>query len=1098
MVIKYPCSICCKHVAANHKAIQCDECNKWSHIKCNYITSTEYYRKIGTEETWICVSCIPSVFPFSQLGQERLKLLNQAKDNGPSDDFFVNMDHAISDMQNFYNNIKGLDIDTGDNEFNINCKYYTPSELNDLNYQHVSLSIAHLNISSLSFHLDNLKNLINSLDNRFDVIGISESRLRDQNDHLNVDLDNYRIVHCPTDSNKGGSLLYISNQLDFVERPDLQIYQAKDLESVFVEVKGIKKNYIVGSIYRHPNMSIKDFNENFLSELMIRLGREKKEVLLMGDFNVDLMNYEQNEETNNFIEILSNNSFLPNITKPTRITSHSKTLIDNIFSNSPEQLLFSGNLTAPISDHLIQCSFFRSKAKQDNPNLKARRDFRNFDETKFLLEYDKIDWEDTLKTNLDNINDSMEAFLKTLNDLTNKHAPFKKPSKNEMKRKHSPWITNGILHSLKKRDKLYKEFIANHDPIQKASLQNEYKIYRNTLVTLCRLSKVSHYQKYFAEQKKNLKKVWSGIKSLISNKNKKSGLPNTFKIKNLYTSDPKNIANAFNSFYGTIAEKTKSRIPNTHMTFSDYLDSPSDRSIFISPTDENEVLKLIMELNDKKACGPGSIHVKILKLIAPSISFHLANLFNIAIRNGVFPTSLKDALICPVFKKGEENIISNYRPISLLSNIGKLLEKIIYNRFKSFLDSNNVLFKNQFGFRTAHSTNHALIQITEEIKKHIDKGDIACGVFIDLQKAFDTVEHSILLKKLNYYGIRGIANDLIKSYLSSRYQYVSVHDSSSERTITKHGVPQGSVLGPLLFLLYINDLHKAISHSSVFHFADDTSLLYSNKSLKKLNKHVNHDLSLLCHWLRANKISLNADKTELILFRSRKKVIPKSLNFKINGQRILPASSAKYLGIILDEHLTFEDHIKILLPKLSRAIGILARVRHYVPYPTLKNIYHSLFQSHLIYGLQVWAHGKSELVNKVQILQNKAQRVIHFKNHRHSATPLYKYSGTLKMLDFARISNCLFVHDHLLKKLPEAFNDYFTLFNEIHSYDTRGKASKLNANSFNTTRYGLCSVSSKCVSDWNNLQKELQTKFVSFSRNELKTLLFKYFLNSYA
>ena len=194
------------------------------------------------DETWTCISCYPSVFPFSELSLERLKLINQAKDNAP-DIFSTNMDHAISDMKNYYSSINGLDIALDNNDdLNINCKYYTPSELNDKNFHLASLSIAHLNISSLSYHLDSLKNLINSLDKQFDVIGISESRIRDLNHNSNIELESYKIVQCPTESTKGGSLLYISKNLEFVERPDLKIYQANELESVFVEIEGKNKN----------------------------------------------------------------------------------------------------------------------------------------------------------------------------------------------------------------------------------------------------------------------------------------------------------------------------------------------------------------------------------------------------------------------------------------------------------------------------------------------------------------------------------------------------------------------------------------------------------------------------------------------------------------------------------------------------------------------------------------------------------------------------------------------------------------------------------------------------------------------------------------
>ena len=243
------------------------------------------------------------------------------------------------------------------------------------------------------------------------------------------------------------------------------------------------------------------------------------------------------------------------------------------------------------------------------------------------------------------------------------------------------------------------------------------------------------------------------------------------------------------------------------------------------------------------------------------------------------------------------------------------------------------MFKNQYGFRNQHNSNHALIKITEKIRHAIDNNQLACGVFVDLQKAFDTVEHSILLDKLYHYGLRGVSNDWLKSYLTNRQQHVTVLGSKSHKRTIIHGVPQGSVLGPLLFLIYINDLPKSIKSSEVYHFADD------NTSLKKLNKNINHDLKLLCEWLRANKISLNSSKTELILFRSKQKTINKNLNFRISGQKLHPQTSVKYLGVQIDEHFTFHTHLKTLVQKLSRAVGMLAKVRHYVPQDTLKKTF---------------------------------------------------------------------------------------------------------------------------------------------------------------
>ena len=213
-----------------------------------------------------------------------------------------------------------------------------------------------------------------------------------------------------------------------------------------------------------------------------------------------------------------------------------------------------------------------------------------------------------------------------------------------------------------------------------------------------------------------------------------------------------------------------------------------------------------------------------------------------------------------------------------------------------------------------------LLTLLKKIRSALDQNIFACSIFIDLQKAFDTVNHTILLHKLDHYGIRGLPNKCFQSFLSGRSQCTSIKDKSSNKLPTTHGVPQGSVLRPLLFILYINDLNKAIIHSYVHHFADDTNLLYCNKSLKKINKHVNHDLKHLCQWLRSNKISLNASKTEIIIFKHKQTIITKHMNFRVSGQKINTTTSVKYLGVYLNDSLTWETHFKNLIPKLNRAI----------------------------------------------------------------------------------------------------------------------------------------------------------------------------------
>ena len=422
--------------------------------------------------------------------------------------------------------------------------------------------------------------------------------------------------------------------------------------------------------------------------------------------------------------------------------------------------------------------------------------------------------------------------------LLDTYAPLKKINKYKLKFKSKPWITLGLQKSISVKNKLLANFINKKDPILKEEFDTNYKKYRNLLSTLMKKSKQAYYDKYFERNWNNIKNTWKGIKSLISLKTVVSSVPTVLSLDN-----------------GDSYKKKKS-IKYSHKHFSDYLSNESSSTIFLQPTDKEEIANIISSLNSNKTSAPNSIPYRVLFLLKNEISKQLADLFNLSFMTGVFLSVLKTAKVVPVFKKDSKLNYSNYCPISLLSNIEKILEKLMYKRLYAFLDYNNIIYDLQFGFRQQHSTSHALINITENIRKALDDGNIGCGVF-------DTVDHQLLLAKLNHYGIHRVSNDWFKSYLSNRNQYVSINGYESGLAAINCGVPQRSVLGSLLFLLYINDLNQAIKFCKVHHFADDTNLLCLSNSIKKLSKLVNADLKHLLNWLNANKISLNVKKLKL-------------------------------------------------------------------------------------------------------------------------------------------------------------------------------------------------------------------------------------------
>ena len=301
----------------------------------------------------------------------------------------------------------------------------------------------------------------------------------------------------------------------------------------------------------------------------------------------------------------------------------------------------------------------------------------------------------------------------------------------------------------------------------------------------------------------------------------------------------------------------------------DYFNDHVGNSFFLSPVNAKEIESIILSLNNSKSTGPSySIPVRLLKILASEISESFSLIVNDSFCKGSYPSNLKIGKVVALHKKGSTDNPSNYRPISLLSIFSKIFGKLMHKRLNDFLETNDVLHNLQFGFRQKHSTSHALISLTEKIKQTIDKGNLACGVFIDLKKAFDTVNHIILLQKLEHYGIRGITLQWFKSYLNGRKQYVSVCGNTSETLEIKCGVPQGSVLGPLLFLLYINDLAKVSKKLTFFLFADDTNIYHESSNILDIQKTVNKELRKVRKWLEANRLALNIDKTNFVIFHS--------------------------------------------------------------------------------------------------------------------------------------------------------------------------------------------------------------------------------------
>ena len=343
-----------------------------------------------------------------------------------------------------------------------------------------------------------------------------------------------------------------------------------------------------------------------------------------------------------------------------------------------------------------------------------------------------------------------------------------------------------------------------------------------------------------------------------------------------------------------------------------------------------------------------------------------------------------------------------------------------------------------------------------------------------MQRAFDTADHEILLHKLEYYGIRGVSNDWFKSYLSDRNQFISINGYNSDLMPIDCGVPQGSVLGPLLFLIYINDLHKAIQYCKVHHFADDTNLFHTSKSVKNLNKLVNRDMKHVNNWLSANKISLNIEKTELVIFKSPRKVLLDEIKIKLSEKRLYPSNSIKYLGITIDRYLHWYDQVNSIAVKLNRANALLLKIRKYVNMKTLRNIYFAIFDCHLSYSSIVWAQNINT-VRRLIILQKRALRIMNFKDQLFHSSPLFSSNNILKLGDKITLENILFVSKSINRQVSSIFYDWFIFSGNLHRYETCWSVTNyLNIPTFRTQRYGHFSVRASAIHSWNYTQDMLK------------------------
>lgn len=976
---------------------------------------------------------------------------------------------------------------------NTPSEYYIEDQFNEMLKNEsksawAGFSVLHLNIRSISHNWSRLTDLLSSLDVHFSAIGVTETWLKDSN-HL-VDIEGYSFTHnYRTNKTGGGVGLYLSNDLNFKIRADLHFgdQNTESAESLFIEIINPHgKNIIVGVIYRppggNPNIFVNDFNE-----LAEKIARENKLNYVMGDFNINLMNYDCHGTTGEFLDGMFSNLLCPLISRPTRITTHTATLIDNILTNAFDNHIIKGLIFSDISDHLpIFAILFEKQTTYPNAcDIITFRDKCPKNIEKFKERLANLNW-----SSIENDNDPSNAyttFFTKYNNIYNDCFPLKKVSSRNSK-SFKPWISKGLLRSIKKKNKLYKQFLYSPNP----GNESIYKVYKNKLTHSIRVAKRLYYDKKLADNKSNIKETWKILNSIINKKNPKSKLNSVFNYDGKEVLDPVEIANRFCNYFSSLGPNLAKKIPATTVVPKSFLSGEFLNSIFLDAVTENEIIEITTGFQSGKAIGYDKISMSVIKLSINFISKPLTHIINLSLTHGIVPDQMKIARVIPLYKSDDKAIFSNYRPISILPAFSKILERVFYNRLLSYLNKHNILCNNQYGFRKGHSTALALIDLYEKISAAIDQKEFAVGIFLDLSKAFDTVNHNILFEKLEHYGIRGIALSWIKSYFSNRWQFVQFNDSCSTLKSITCGVPQGSILGPLLFLIYINDICNVSTIAKLILFADDTNLFFSHKNSAHLFNVINEEIIKFSGWLNANKLSLNLDKTKFMIFRPRQKVQQVDFKVFINNKEINQVKEIVFLGIVLDEHLSWKSHISYVSCKISKSVGIIRKSSFYLLKSSLLTLYYSMVYPYLQYCNIVWAATYSSNLSRLVILQKRVVRILNNSRFDAHTNPIFNTLQLLKFNDICKLQTGQFMFSCKNNLLPNYLQNLFILNSQVHNYNTR------RANAFHTasarTKLRQFSVIFRGPIFYNSLNNDItiSASLSYFSKKLKKYLCFLY------
>lgn len=913
-----------------------------------------------------------------------------------------------------------------DTSFHLTLPFVAKSYLNSSTF-----CVLCLNVRSIAKNFDNVLCLLRNVDAPIDIIVLTET-WTDENSFI-PQIPNYQSHTSKGRSNQnGGVVVYAHNNLQASSINCIDFHNDLFSDAVGLHFNSNGKPYSLFGFYRSPaKRSVSDATVQTFLENLSKVMESNKSVncIITGDFNIDTLN-ESLPLTSSYSNLLAQNNFFPCVQHATRVTEQSKTCIDH-FSINFHCKYKAFSLEDSTLDHF---PIFLALRDGSPPKRQMKKDIVTINYDLLNSNLENMSWNHI--TNLSDPDAAFDMFVTKLKDVIDKSSSEKVCRSKYCKLQ--PWINNEIIDLIRKRNHLHANLRKKPYDLQ---LRNEYKCLRNFTNISIRRAKQSYFRLKLTEIGSDSRKYWRVINEISNDstshcKNVISQLDGT---DCSYTpANPKEMADYVNNYYCNVGSSLANKILIKNNTkVDDLLKSTINRQANASITrnelldfvefSEVEVEKAVAKLNGNSAPGPDGITAKTIKLMAKHLVSPLTSLFNSCLRSSVFPRVLKVSKIVPIFKQGSKRSISNYRPISLTPTLAKIFEILIKEKLMKFLEDRSWFFKGQYGFRPGRSTEDALFKLTETVIRSLDKNKKILAIFLDLAKAFDTVCHELLLKKISTFASPKVV-DLFKSFLSDRKNHVNINGCQSSPLDIQYGVPQGTILGPILFIIYINDLGTLNTDSELLLYADDAAIIVWDNAWTDVLKKGDVIMSRVQHWFDQNLLTLNVEKSKFMTFYCKNPNFSSEPVLNFCGNTLRHCDSYRYLGVIVDNNLSWKSHTLAISKKLRRSIYKLKQCRNILTSRDMKRIVVSLIESVQTYGIISWGGCSNSAMTPLQTAQKLLLRIAFRKPPRYSSELLFSDTQSLNMRQLYMLSAIKFFKKH---------NEMFPVNITRHNYLTR-------------------------------------------------------------